>query len=130
MQYTHNSLAAVVIQPLKALAAPVTVLSKNIKAQPNSQIENIKDKLKAIFKAHSKTAKNKANKVNKTKLPELSAKEVVKMGLPAISTIQEPITTIPKLDFKVINLLNKLIFATQYTNKSINGISIRVKSNG
>ena len=73
-----------VVQPLKALAAPVAVLSKNIKAWPSSQIKDIKDKLKAVFKAHGKTAKDKADKVDKTKLPKLLAKEVVRIGLSAI----------------------------------------------
>ena len=130
MQYTHNSLAAIVVQPLEALAAPVAVLSKDIKAWPSNQMEDIKDELEAVFKAHGKTAEDEADKVNKTKLLELSAKEVARMGLFAISIIQEFITAIPKLDFKVINLLNKLIFATQHTNKPINGTSIRVKFNG
>jgi hypothetical protein len=45
-------------------------------------------------------------------LPELSAKEVLKIGFPAIPTIWEPMATVPKLDLKVINLLKELIFAT------------------
>ena len=39
--------------------------------------------------------------MDKTKSLELLAKEVIKIGL----------STIPKLDLKVINLLDKLIFA-------------------
>jgi hypothetical protein len=50
-------------------------------------IENIKDELGAVFKVCGKTAKDKADKVNKTKLPELLAKEVTRIGLPAISTL-------------------------------------------
>ena len=80
-QYTHDSLVAVVVQPLEALVAPVAVqqavLSEDIEAWPSSQIKDIKDKLGAVFKAHSKTTEDKADKVDKTKLPELSAEEVV-----------------------------------------------------
>jgi hypothetical protein len=50
-------------------------------------IKDIKDKLGAVFKAYSKTAKNKADKVDKTKLPELLAEEVIKIGLPAVPTL-------------------------------------------
>jgi len=72
-QYTHDSLSAEVIQPPEAL-----VLIKN----------DIKeDELEAVFKAHSKTAKDKADKVDKTKLPELSVKEVIKIGLPMVPTL-------------------------------------------
>jgi len=59
------------------------VLIKDIKnAWPSSQIKNIKDKLGAVFKAHDKITKDKANKVDKTKLLKLLAKEVIKIGLP------------------------------------------------
>ena len=44
-------------------------------------IKDIKDKLGAIFKAHSETAKDKVDKVDKTKLLELLAKEVIRIGL-------------------------------------------------
>ena len=64
----YNSLAAVVVQSLKALAAPVAVPSKDIKAWPSSQIEDIEDELGAIFKAYGKTSKDKADKVDKTLL--------------------------------------------------------------
>ena len=50
--------------------------------------------------------------MNKTKLPKLLAEEVIRMGLPAAPTLWKPIAAIPKLNFKVINLLNKLIFIT------------------
>ena len=50
-------------------------------------MEDIKDKVGAIFKAYSKTAKDKADKVDKTKLPELSAKEVARIDLPTVPTI-------------------------------------------
>ena len=36
---------------------------------------------------------------------------------------------IPKLDFKVINLLIKLIFAAQRTSKLISGVTADVKFN-
>jgi len=62
-QYIHDSLSAVVV------------------------IKNIKDKLGAVFKAYSKTAKNKADKVNKTKLLKLLAKEVIRIGLPTVPTL-------------------------------------------
>ena len=50
-------------------------------------MEDIKDKVGAIFKALSKTAKDKADKVDKTKLLELLAKEVIRIDLPTIPTI-------------------------------------------
>ena len=65
-------------------------------------MEDIKDKVGTIFKTCSKTTKDKADKVDKAKLLELLAKEVIRIGLP----------TVPKLDLKVINLLDKLILAT------------------
>jgi hypothetical protein len=55
----------------------VVTLSKNIK----------EDKFRAIFKAYSKIAKDKADKVDKTKLLELLAKEVIRIGLPTVPTI-------------------------------------------
>ena len=91
-------------------------------------MEDIKDELGAIFKARGEAAKNKANKVNKTKLPELSAEVIIRMGLLAIPILWEPMTAIFKLNLKVINLLNKLIFATWRTSKPIGGINIDVKS--
>ena len=51
-------------------------------------IKDIKeDELGAVFKAYGKTAKDKADKVDKTKLPELLAKEVIIIGLPAVPTL-------------------------------------------
>ena len=50
-------------------------------------IEDIKDKLGAVFKAHGKTTKDKADKVDKTKLLKLSAEVVMRMGLSAIPTL-------------------------------------------
>ena len=103
--------------------------TKNIKkAQLSSQVEDIKDELGAVFKAYSEAAKNKVDKVDKTKLLELLAKAIIRIGLLAVPTLQKPITAIPKLDLKVINLLDKLIFATRRASKPISGINIDVKS--
>ena len=74
-------------------------------------MEDIKDKVGAIFKARGKTAKDKVDKVDKTELLELLAKEVARIDLPTVPTIWEPIAAVPKLDFKVINLPKELIFA-------------------
>jgi len=128
-------LAAVVIQPIEALAAPVAVrqvvLSKNIvEARPSSQMEDIKEEeLGAVFEARGKTAEDKADEVDKTELPELLAEEVVRIGLPAVPTIWEPMAAVPKLDLKVINLLDKLIFATRRASEPISSFSTGVKSN-
>ena len=53
----------------------------------SSQIEDIEDKLGAVFEARGETTEDKADKVDETKLPELLAKEVIRMGLPTIPTI-------------------------------------------
>jgi len=45
------------------------------------------DELEAVFKAYGKTAKDKADKVDETKLLELLAKEVIRIGLPAVPTL-------------------------------------------
>ena len=47
-------------------------------------IKDIKDKLGAVFKACSETTKDK---VDKTKLLELLAKEVIRIGHPAVPTL-------------------------------------------
>ena len=73
IQYTHDSLLVEVVQPLKALV----LIKDDIK----------EDKLGAIFKAHGETAEDKADKVDKTKLPELSVKKVIRIGLPAVPTL-------------------------------------------
>ena len=86
-------------------------MQQAVEAWLSSQIEDIKDKLKAIFKARGETAEDKADEVDETKLPELSAEVIIRIGLPAVPTLQEPMTAIPKLDLKVINLPDKLIFA-------------------
>jgi hypothetical protein len=48
--------------------------------------------------------------VDKTELLELLAKEVVRLDLPTVPTIWEPMAAVSKLDLKVINLLKELIF--------------------
>ena len=63
----------IVIQPPEALV----LIKEDIK----------EEELGAIFKAHSKTAKDKADKVDKAELLELLAKEVIRIGLPAVPTI-------------------------------------------
>ena len=50
-------------------------------------MEDIKDKVGAIFKAYGKTAEDKVDKVDETKLLELLAKEVIRMDLPTVPTI-------------------------------------------
>ncbi len=106
------------------------VLIKDIKeAWPSSQREDIKDELGAVFEARGKTAKDKADEVDKTELPELSAEEVTRMGLPVVPTSWEPMAAVPELDLKVINLLNKLIFAAWCASKPISGVNVDVKSN-
>jgi len=50
--------------------------------------EDIKEeKLGAVFKARSETAKDKVDKVDKTTLLELLIKEVIRIGLPAVPTL-------------------------------------------
>ena len=64
------------------------MLIKDIKeAWLSSQIEDIKDELGAVFKARGETANNKADKVDKTKLLELLAEEVIRMGLPTVPSL-------------------------------------------
>ena len=49
------------------------VLTKDIKeAWPSSQMEDIEDKLRAVFKAHGEAIKDEADKVNKTELLTIS----------------------------------------------------------
>ena len=74
-------------------------------------MEDIEDKIGAIFKARGKTAEDKADEVNKTELPELSAEEVARLDLPTVPTIWEPMAAVPELDLKVVNLPKELIFA-------------------
>ena len=98
------------------------------KAWLSSQVEDIKDELEAVFKARGKATKDKVDKVDKTKLLKLLAKAIIRMGLLAVPTLQEPITAVPKLDLEVINLLDKLIFAARRTSKPISSINADVNS--
>ena len=116
MQYIYDSVSAVATQQV-------------VEAQPSSQTEDIKDELGVIFEAHGKTIKDEANKVDKIKLLELSAEEVIKMGFFTILTSQKPIAAIPKLDLKIVNFLNELIFAAQRASKSINSVNTDIKFN-
>jgi len=122
-QYTHNSLSAVVAQPPEALVASVAT------QQAAVLIKDIKDELGAIFEARGKTAKDKADEVDETKLPKLLAEEVTKIGLPTIPTLWEPMAAVPKLDFKVVNLPNKLIFTARRAGEPISGFNAGNKSN-
>jgi len=45
------------------------------------------DELGAVFKAYGETVKDKADKVDKTKLPKLLVKEVIRIGLPTVPTL-------------------------------------------
>jgi len=47
----------------------------------------IEDELEAVFKARGETAKDKVDKVDKTKLLELLAEKVIRIGLPAVPTL-------------------------------------------
>jgi hypothetical protein len=67
--------------------------------------------------------------VDEAELLELLAKEVIRIGLSAVSTIWEPIATVPKLDLKVINLLDNLIFTAWHTSKPIGSFNAGNKSN-
>ena len=73
-QYTHDSVFAVSTQ-------------QAVEVWLSSQTEDIEDELGAIFKARGETAEDEADKVDKTELLELLAKEVIRIGLPAISTL-------------------------------------------
>ena len=87
--YIYNSLSVVATQQ-------AVVLIKDIKeAWLSSQREDIKDKLGAVFEARGKTTEDKADKVDKTELLELLAKEVIRIGLFTVPMLQEPIAAIP-----------------------------------
>ena len=92
-------------------------------------MEDIKDKVGAVFKAYGETTKDKVDKVDKTELLKILAEEIIRIGLPAVPTLQKPMATIPKLDLKVINLLNRLIFAARRAGKPISGINADIKFN-
>jgi hypothetical protein len=67
--------------------------------------------------------------VDKTELPELLAKEVIRIGLLAVPTLWEPMAAVPKLDLEVINLPDELIFAAWRAGEPISGVNVDVKSN-
>jgi len=92
-------------------------------------MEDIKDKLGAVFKARGKAAEDKVDKVDETKLPELLAEVIIRIGLPPVPTLWEPIATVPELDLKVVNLPDKLIFAARRAGEPIGGFNMGVKSN-
>jgi len=45
------------------------------------------EKLGAVFKTYSKTTKDKADKVDKTKLLELLVKDIIRISLPTVPTL-------------------------------------------
>ena len=49
-------------------------------------MEDIEDEVGAIFEARGKAAEDKVDEVDEAKLPELSAEEVVRIGLPTVPT--------------------------------------------
>ena len=112
------------------LIQPVVALSEDIQeeAQPSTQVEDIKDEVRAIFKARGKATKDKVDEVDKAKLLELLAKEVARMGLPTVPTTWEPIAAVPKLDLKVVNLPKELIFAARCTSEPISNFNAGIKS--
>ena len=95
------------------LIQQVAALNKDIQEEAwlSTQVEDIKDEVGAIFEALSKTTKDKADEVDKTELPKLSAEEVVRIDLFTVPTIWELMAAVPKLNLKVINLFKELIFA-------------------
>ena len=115
-QYIYDSLSAVATQ-------------QGVEAWPSSQTEDIEDELGAVFEARGETVEDEVNEVDKTELPELSAEEVIRMGLPAVPTSQEPMAAVPELDLEVINLPDKLIFAAWRAGEPISGVNADIKSN-
>ena len=104
--------------------------AKDIKeAWLSSQMEDIEDELGAVFKAHGKAAEDEADEVDEIELLELSAEAIIRMGLPAVPTLWEPMTAVPELDFEVINLLDELIFAARRAGEPIGSFNVGVKSN-
>ena len=91
-------------------------------------MEDIKDEVGAIFKACGKATEDKVDKVDKAKLLELLAKEVIRIGLPTVPTTWEPIAAVPKLDLKVVNLPKELIFAAWRAGEPISDVNAGVKS--
>ena len=91
-------------------------------------MEDIEDKVGAIFEARGKAAEDKVDKVDEAKLPELLAKEVARIGLPTVPTTWEPIAAVPKLDLKVVNLPKELIFAARRAGEPIGDVNAGVES--
>src|ERR1700733_11800051 len=108
-QYTHDGLSAVATQ-------------QAVEVWPSSQTEDIEDELGAVFEARGETAEDEADEVDETELPELSAEEVIRMGLPAVPTSWEPLAAVPELDLEVINLPDELIFAARCAGEPIGGV--------
>ena len=108
----------------------VVTLSEDIEeVWPGSQMEDFEeDKFGAVFKACGETAEDEADEVDETKLPELSAEEVARMGLLAVPTTWEPMAVVPELDLEVINLLDELIFAAWRAGEPIGGIDADIQS--
>ena len=98
-------MASVLVQQLVALSEDIQE-----EAQPSTQVEDIEDEVGAIFKACGEAAEDKADEVDEAKLPELSAEEVARMGLPAVPTTWEPMAAVPELDLKVVNFPEELVF--------------------
>ena len=121
-QYTHDSLSAVATQQAVVLIGDVK------EAWPSSQIEDIEDESGAVFEARGETAEDEADKVDDTELPELSAEELIRIGLPAVPTSWEPMAAVPELDLEVINLPDELIFAARRAGEPIGGVNADVKS--
>jgi len=92
-------------------------------------MEDIEDELEAVFKARGKAAEDKVDEVDETKLPELLAEAIIRMGLPPVPTLWEPMAAVPKLDLEVVNLPDKLIFATWRAGEPISGFNVGVESN-
>jgi len=113
IQYTHDSLLAEVVQPLEALV----LIKDDVK----------EDELGAVFEARGETAEDEADKVDETELLELLVEEVIRMGLPTVPTLWEPITAVPELGLEVINLPDKLIFAAWRADEPISGLNADVE---
>jgi len=85
------------------------------------------DELGAVFEARGETAKDEADEVDETELLELLVEEVIRMGLPAVSTLWEPMTAVSELGLEVINLPDELIFAARRAGEPISGLNVDVE---
>jgi hypothetical protein len=104
-----------VVQPLEA----VVLIKDDVK----------EDELGAVFEARGETVEDEVDKVDETELPELLVEEVIRMGLPAVPTLWEPMAAVPKLGLEVINLPIELIFAAWRTSEPISGLNVDVEPN-